>query len=245
MELADFKRAQTLPGFLEGTAQKVGIVVFFVFGVALLTPLIMLPRVLRDRRVGFLIVAAGVLCVGLIGNAWLFPHYVAPFIGAIYVLLIQCMRHLRQWRPGGRPFGLALVRLIPALCLVLAVIRLCSGPLNISIQRFPLMWYGTAPLGLTRAGVLAQLEKYPGRQLAIVRYSPQHPSVDDWVYNAADIDHSRVVWAREPDSMIPPSDLLNYFHDRKVWLVRPDSDLEKILPYPIAGTDPATGVPSY
>jgi hypothetical protein len=245
MELADFKRAQTPSGFLEGIARKFGIVVFFVFGVALLAQMIMLPRVLRDRRVRFLIVATGVFGLGLIGNAWLFPHYVAPFIGALYVLMIQCMRHLRQWRPDGRPFGRALVRLIPSLCLALAVIRLCSGPLNINAQRFPLMWYGTAPLGLARAGVLAQLEKYPGRQLAIVRYSPQHASVDDWVYNGADIDHSKVVWAREPDSMIPPSDLLNYFRNRKVWLVQPDSNVEKLRPYPIVETDAATGVPSY
>jgi hypothetical protein len=245
MELADFKRTQTASGFLEWTAQKFGIAVFFVFGVALLAPMIMLPRVLRDRRVRFLVVAAGVFSLGLIGTTWLFPHYVAPFIGAIYVLLIQCMRHLRQWRPHGQPFGLALVRLIPLLCLVLAGLRLCAGPLSITIDRFPTMWYGTAPLGLARARVLAQLEKYPGRQLAIVRYSPQHPCVDDWVYNGADIDNSKVVWAREPDSMIPPSDLLNYFRNRKVWLVQPDSNVEKLRPYPIAETGPATGVPSY
>jgi hypothetical protein len=245
MELSDFKRVQTPSGFLEGIAQKFGVVVFFVFGIALLAPMIMLPQVLGDRRVRFLIVTTGVFSLGLSANAWLFPHYVAPLIGAIYVLLLQSMRHLRQWRPDGQPFGLALVRLIPLLCLVLAGLRLCTGPLNITIDRFPSMWYGTAPLGLARARVLAQFEKYPGRQLAIVRYSPEHPPVDDWVYNAADIDSSKVVWAREPDSMLPPTDLLTYFRDRKVWLVQPDSTLETLRPYTIAGTDPASGVPSY
>src|SRR6185312_2410469 len=146
---------------------------------------------------------------------------------------------LRQWRPEGQPFGLALVRLIPLLCLVLAGLRLCTGPLSITVDRFPSMWYGTAPLGLARARVLAQLEKYPGRQLAIVRYSPQHPSVDDWVYNGSDIDNSRVVWAREPDSMTFPSDLLTYFRDRKAWLVQPDSTMELIEPYPVARLCPS------
>ncbi len=93
------------------------------------------------------------------------------------------------------------------------------------------MWYGTQPLGLPRARVLAELESYPGPQLAIVRYAPDHAPFDDWVYNAADIDKSKVVWARE---MEPGNcaDLLRYFRDRRVWLVEPDSNPPKLSPWP-------------
>jgi len=229
-EMGDFLYARTLPGFLRGEAQKLGIALFFFFGTMLFPPLIMLPRVLWDRRLRFLVIAGVVYAAGLSMNAWLFPHYIAPFTCGLYAILLQGMRHLRQWRPGGQPSGLALVRIIPVVCLMLAGLRLCAEPMKLSIPRWPTMWYGTEPLGLPRARVLAILESYPGSQLAIVRYAPDHAPFDDWVYNASDIDKSKVVWAREMKTG-NSLDLLCYFRDRKVWLVEPDSDPPKISPY--------------
>jgi hypothetical protein len=229
-EMRDFQCARTLKGFLSGTAQKLGTVVFFFFGVALLAPLSMLPWVLRDRRVRFLIVAGGLFGLGLSVNAWLFPHYVSPFTCAIYAILLQAMRHLRVWRPGGQPSGVALARAIPVVCLMLAGIRLCAGPLGLTIDRWPVMWYGTEPLGLGRGRVLAELDSYSGRQLAIVRYAPEHAPFDDWVYNAADIDKAQVVWAREMDTP-NNTELFRYFNDRRVWLVQPDLKPPKLSPY--------------
>jgi hypothetical protein len=139
---------------------------------------------------------------------------------------VQCMRHLRQ----SGPRGLALVRYAPLVCLMLAGIRIYAEPLGLTIYRWPSMWYGTAPLGLPRAKVAAQLETMPGKQLAIVRYSPEHAPFDDWVYNAADIDASKVVWARELKA-VSNTELLRYFRDRRVWLVEPDYDPPKVSPY--------------
>jgi len=225
-EMDDFQEARSPGGFLRRTAQKVGTISFFFFGIALLPPLVMLRRVLHDRRVRFLVIAGGAYCAGLSMNVWLFPHYLAPFTCGVYALLLQAMRHLRQVGPR----GLALVRAIPVVCLVLAGLRLFAGPLHIAIPRWPNMWYGTERLGLARAQVLEQLTAHPGPQLAIVRYAPGHAPFDDWVYNAADIDNSRVVWAREGNNH--DADLLRYFKNRTVWLVEPDSNPPKISPYP-------------
>ncbi|MGA3236132.1 MAG: hypothetical protein ABSG03_07515 [Bryobacteraceae bacterium] len=230
-ELGDFLYARTLTGFIHGTAKKLGTVLFFFFGLALFPPLIMIPRVLLDRRLRFLVAGGAVFGLGLSIDVWLFPHYVAPFTCAIYAFLLQAMRHLRAWRPENRPLGVALVRVIPVLCLTLAGLRLYAEPLRLSIPRWPAMWYGTEPLGLARGNVLAELEGYPGPQLAIVRYAPDHAPFDDWVYNAADIDKSKVVWAREMETG-SSQDLLQYFRDRRVWLVEPDSKPPKISPYP-------------
>ena len=225
-ELGDYREARTIRGFINRTFQKAGTILFFIFGVALLPALMTIPRVLIDRRLRYLMVAGGIFVLGLAVNVWMFPHYLAPFMAGFYAILMQCMRRLRAWQPSGR----TLVRLMPLLCIALAAFRLAAGPLSISIPRWPSMWYGTEPFGLPRAAVAAQLEGYPGQQLAVVRYTPSHIPFDDWVYNAADIDRSRVVWAREMDSA-ENTKLVGYFHGRGVWLVEPDVSPPRVTPW--------------
>jgi hypothetical protein len=92
--------------------------------------------------------------------------------------------------------------------------------------------------GTPRTTVEKRLEALPGKQLVIVSYSPIHQPLDlEWVYNAADIDGSKVVWAR---AMSPQEDLelIRYFKNRQVWLVEPEAPGNKLRPYPIP-----TGIP--
>ena len=78
--------------------------------------------------------------------------------------------------------------------------------------------------------MLAQLRAEPGRHLAIVRYQPDHEILEEWVYNQADIDGSKVVWARD---MGPEKnqELIDYYKDRRVWLVEPDEKPVRVVPY--------------
>jgi hypothetical protein len=231
-ERAYFLKGRTASGLLSNTATKLGNNALFFFGIALLPPLAMLPRVVRDTRVRFLVVTAGVFALGLCGEVWLNPHYLAPFVAGLYALLLQAMRHLRVWRPAGAPSGLALVRLLALTCILMTGVRLYAGPLKIDLGAWPSMeWYGPPTRGDRRARVLAELESYPGQQLAIVRYARDHDSFDEWVYNAARIDSSRVVWARDMDPA-SNAELLRYFKHRKVWLIQPDFDPPKVSPYP-------------
>ncbi len=194
-EMGDFLYAKTPAGFASRTVQKAGTVLFFFFGPALFAPLIMIHRVVRDARIRLLVLVGGFFGIGLAMSAWLFPHYVAPFVGGVYVMLLVAMMNLWGWRP----YGTAMVRFTVVVCMLLAVVRVFAAPLGIEIRRWPTMWYGTEPLGLPRAQVLSELERQAGQQLAIVRYSDKHSVFDDWVYNAADVDRSKVVWAREMD----------------------------------------------
>jgi hypothetical protein len=86
---------------------------------------------------------------------------------------------------------------------------------------------------LARASILHTLQLSPGQHLILVRYSRAHNYDHEWVYNAADIDAAKVVWAREMDER-NNRELLEYFKNRQVWLVEPDASPPKLSPYPFA-----------
>ena len=188
----------------------------FFIGPALTVPLVMLPWVLKDRWMRLAALTCGVLMVGLRVETRMWPHYAAPVTALLYALLLQAMRHLRLWRWHGRPTGRSIVWAMLTLCVALA--PQTGGE--------PQAW------SLNRANVLQWLEEGGDRHLVIVRYRPRHNLNTEWVYNAADIDGAKVVWAREMD---PAQNrrLLEYFKDRRVWLLEADAEPPALTPYPV------------
>ena len=81
------------------------------------------------------------------------------------------------------------------------------------------------------ARIAARLEQTAGQHLVMVRYTENHDPDAEWVYNRADIDGSKVVWARDMDPA-ENRELLQYFHDRRAWLVEADEMPPKVAPYP-------------
>jgi len=235
-----YERLHSLKGFLPWTAAKVAFTVPFFTGFALLPPLFMIRRAFLDRRIRFLVVCVMVLAAGMVIEVYLLPYYLAPFTAALYGVGLQMMRHLRVWKSGRSPAGLALVRFIVAVCVAMTGVRVLAVPLHLGPPawdpgKWNLTWYGPQHFGTERAQIETRLSQLPEGQLAIVRYGGNHYSVDEWVYNDADIDGSKVVWARD---MGPPDnqDLIRYYGDRKVWLVEPDAIPARIEPYPTLRT---------
>jgi len=242
-ELGGYKKIHKLSGFFTETSFKAIRCFEFFAGFALLPPLIMMRRVFLDRRIRFLVLCALILAAGMVIEIYLIAHYLAPFTSVFYAIGLQAMRHLRVWSPGGQPVGATLVRLTVMFCIALAGLRLFTGPLHIVIPEWPPSewadkWYGPEHFGVQRAHIEAGLEQLPGDQLAIVRYFPGHNPLDEWVYNWADIDGSKVVWAREMDSA-DNLELIHYYHGRKVWLVEPDAQPATVSPYPMPEQLPA------
>lgn len=82
-----------------------------------------------------------------------------------------------------------------------------------------------------RNQIQKRLSQRDPKQLVIVRYNEHHNYHHEWIFNRADIDASKVIWARE---MQPENNsrLLSYFNDREVWLLEPDRDPDRLAPYP-------------
>jgi hypothetical protein len=208
----------------------------FFAGFALFIPLIMLRRTILDRRIRFLVLCLTVLMAGLAIENFLLAHYMAPFTVVFYAIGLQAMRHLRVWRPGGKSIGATMVRLSVSLCFAMGGLRLFAAPLHLEVSEWPVsnwtwMWYGPGEFGTERAQIQAGLEQQPGKQLVILRYSPKRDPLDLWVYNEADIDASKVVWAREMDAA-DNRELLRYYRDRTTWLVQMDTVPATVSPYP-------------
>ena len=81
-----------------------------------------------------------------------------------------------------------------------------------------------------RIAVARELAEVPGKLLVFVRYQPHHIFQDEWVYNAADIDDARVVWARDLGAE-ENQQLLRYFPDRAAVLLEPDFRPPRLSPY--------------
>ncbi len=231
-------RLLSKPGFVKKTLIQVWSELLFVAGPALLVPLIMLRRVLLDRRIRFLAASVFILALGMSIEVYLIPHYVAPFTAVFYAIGLQAMRHLRVWKPEGRLVGRTMVRSIVVICVALGVVRLFSVPLHLVPPRRPpgfwvWAWYGPGNYGLDRLRVQSELERQPGEQLVLVRYSADHNPLNEWVYNGANIDDAKVIWAREMDPE-KNLELTHYYSERNVWLVEPEKNPVTITPYPVS-----------
>ena len=203
----------------------------FFLGPALTVPLLFLPQMVkRDRRMRVLMIIGGVTLIAIAADAWFYTHYLAPIAGLLFAVVVQGIRHLRVWR---RRQGLLLARAIPVICVVMIAVRLVAQPLGLQFPpAWPMTWYHTPEGNVARARVLTRLSAMDGKQLAIVRYGPDHNAVmNEWVYNRADIDGAKVVWAREMDAA-DNRELLEYFHDRHAWLVEADETPPKLSAYP-------------
>jgi hypothetical protein len=223
-EVAQYDEARTLTGFVRRTAHKALELWRFYVGPAFSLPLVALPWAFRDRRMRLAWIAGIIFCLGWLVETWTFPHYVAPAAGLVYLVIVQCMRHLRLWHHARDPLGKLLVRSIPLVCVGMVLLRTVGIVAHAPLEpRWPI---GNLDLGV----VVERLNAIPGAHLVIVRYGPNHNVDRDWVYNAPDIDRARIVWARDMGKE-QNQELLRYFRDRHAWLMSGDESPPELEPY--------------
>ena len=223
----DYLSTRSLQGWLAKTGNRLLELWRFYVGPALTIPLLAIPCLFRDRKMRWPLLTGGAFLICILPETWSLPHYFAPATTLLYLALLQCMRYLRLWRWRGQPLGAALVRGIPVLCCAMIVIRVTAVAAHAAIEP---PW----PRGnLDRAKVVRELCQIRGRHLVIVRYGTnpalEHDTNREFVYNPANIDNAKIVWARDLGG--GNKQLINYFRNRQVWLLKADESPPQLSPY--------------
>jgi hypothetical protein len=219
----------SLQGFGRATADKIRGTWLFYLGPLLTLSLAGLPRALFDRRVRLLVTAGGIGALGMLLETWYQPHYSAPFTGLIYVVFLQSMRHINCWRWHSRPIGRSLILIVPFVSITMFILAVMTRP-AIHQQGIGIPAWCCAETGPSeRSRLVESLTAQGGQHLIFVQYGPSHDVNREWVYNEADIDNAGIVFARDMGPENAP--LIEYFKDRKVWLLEADEHPPQLKPY--------------
>jgi hypothetical protein len=215
-ELSETEQNQTLIGFVQRAWGKL----YYFWRVYLVSPLpfvlIALPCAVRDRKMRVPWLIGGIFLIGAAVETWFMPHYSAPATALIFLVLMQCMRHLRLFRWREQPVGLALVRAVSVIYIGTVVLRVALAVAHIHPE--PDWQQGD----MQRASIVQQLNALPGQHVVLVSYSSDFDLDREWVNNLSNIDASKIVWARD---MGPAKnrELLTYYPGRQFWTVHADS----------------------
>ncbi len=116
------------------------------------------------------------------------PHYLAPFLACLMLLLFQSLASLfrqSKWLGVGR-------YAIVAVCLLFGLGYLGYWKRTV-IHKLADETYAQRQ----RREIAQQLDRLPGRQLVFVQYSADYSIHDEWVYNRADLQQAKVVFAHD------------------------------------------------
>jgi MFS family permease len=200
---------------------------------------LLVPVAWRDPLYRKMAIVAGVSLLALSAETFHFEHYTAPAWAALALMIAVWAKHAWNLRIRKQPVGVALV----LLALTSPAIVTLSSRVPRLLQRTSSSFGGDSrsmpppsQWPKRRGTLIERLSALDRRQLVIVRYpSPDWNIRDEWVYNGADIDHQRVVFAHDL-GMEQNRVLLNYYSDRTALLLTFDSasGQEQIEPYPPA-----------
>jgi hypothetical protein len=222
-ELQQYEKSHTFEGFVVRGAEKAQACWILYLSPLLTLPFLALPWIVRRPKMRLPLAICAVMIVGFAMETWTLPHYFSPAVAALYILLVECLRQIRYCRSLRPNFGPAMVRALPILAVAMIALRVSAIAMHVPIEA---SW----PRGnLARAAIQRELSQLPGQQLVLVKYGQHHNFDMEWVWNAADIDSCKVVWARDMGGE-KNRELLNYFNSRGVWLLNADDSPPQLQP---------------
>lgn len=191
----------------------------FYFGPALSVPLIALPFVWKQqRRLRLLMAVAGLTILAALIEVGASPHYEACATGCFLAVIVACFRRL-----CARAYGAGYALFAPGILFAIIVLRvgLEKAGLPFTQPANYQSWCCMEPQSSAKARLAATLDGTPGRHLVLVKPKTNPDNVFQWIYNDADIDASKIVWARDM-GVEGNASLLGYFHDRVIWELDPN-----------------------
>jgi hypothetical protein len=184
------------------------------------------PFLFRDRKTRLLLATFLLGTLGTLAAVWVEPHYAAPLTCVWFALVVQTMRYANTWTIGSRRLGAMIVRVAVVVLLVQTASRALEHQCDASA--------GKCGGLIERAAIVNKLSHAPGQHLVMVQYTALHKPDFEWVYNGAEIDSAKILWAREMDRA-QNEKLFAYFKDRQIWLVNADEygpNAREARPYP-------------
>jgi hypothetical protein len=182
----------------------------------------------------FLWVALSLAILGLGANfyPYFYPHYIAGAACLFVLVSVTALERISRW---SREIARLILLLSAAQFLFWYGLHLLAGwePARALTEQYESWDYVNHGDPEGRIAIDRRLAQSGGKQLVFVRYGPQH-RLDQWVWNAADIDSSAIVRALD----LGPAEnekLQHYYPDRTAWLLEPDARpprLERYQPEP-------------
>jgi len=240
------KTAETIPRFLERLEYRMRFYRFFFFApLYLVLPAFLVA--LREWRFAWVALCLLIFALGANLYPFFFPHYIAAGTCLFVLVSVTGLERLYRLTIRGVPAGQEAAQLILLLCAAhfafwYGLHLFDRQPFSMDLRQYE-TWDGLNhgdPVG--RTAIQRALAEVPGKQLVFVHYWPQHIFQQEWVYNAADIDGARVVWARDLGA-VENHKLLRYYPDRTAWLLEPDARPPKLGRYEPAPVTHSEGAP--
>ena len=195
----------------------------FFIGPVLTIPLLFFAAVWRSGRLRLLIIGAACAAVAAGFEGAAMAHYISPATGAIVAILIECLRRLRGWTYRGRRMGLFLARLAPLMMVAVLGLRIAAENLGLPYTQHLnyQSWCCQVKGNYAKVRAIAYLNSQHGKHLVIVTPKDDPNNLLQWIYNDADIDGSRIVWARDMGAD-ENAKLKEFFRGRTVWRLDPN-----------------------
>ena len=225
---------ETLRTYLERLEYRVRYYRFFFIPPLYLALVAFLP-LLRQWRFAWVAFTVTLFALGTNFFPAFQVHYVAACTCLFVLMSVAGLEWLNRLTIGGRPAGAEAARLIFFVCVAHFLFWYTlhifdTGEISLSVRPYETWDSINHTNPERRIAIKTELEKAPGDLMVFVRYAPQHIFQEEWVWNAADIDNARIVWARD----LGPEEnakLIAYYPARTALLFEPDAHPMRLTRY--------------